>query len=92
MIKITKAFKYAYEGTRVVEFEIGHEFSDGEEAGDLAVQEGWAERVADRAPETFPQKIENGLYRLSDGTEFRGNKKAALKAEAALAEGGEGEG
>ena len=86
MIKITKAFKYAYGGTRVVEFEVDHEFPDGEEAGELAVAEGWGERVAD-AGEGFPQKIENGLYRLSDGSEFRGKKKLAIEAEAGLAKG-----
>jgi hypothetical protein len=32
----------------------------------------------------FPKKIENGLYLLSDGTEFKGGKQKAIEAENAL--------
>lgn len=41
------------------------------------------ETKPDEKPE-FPQKIENGLYLLSDGTEFKGGKAKAIEAENAL--------
>ena len=41
------------------------------------------EENTEEKPE-FPKKIENGLYLLSDGTEFKGGKQKAIEAENAL--------
>lgn len=35
-------------------------------------------------PTSFPQMIKKGFHRLSDGSVFKGNKKFAAKAQAAL--------
>lgn len=43
-----------------------------------------AETAALRTAGPWPKAIRRGLHQLSDGTEFRGNKKAAVEAEDAL--------
>ena len=49
----------------------------------IKVSENIPENIPEIKPE-FPQKIENGLYLLSDGTEFKGGKQKAIEAENAL--------
>jgi hypothetical protein len=43
-----------------------------------------APETPDKTLNEFPKKIENGLYLLSDGTEFKGGKQKAIEAENAL--------